>query len=128
MDIQKTLLELFGNYKKIEELNDLTSKQMSAMDKELSNFYHRIEGTHLSHNTQGHGLVLQLQDILERRRKLKLEINLVKSFMTIAHSSMKNAIKKSDSVINSHESQLKEISDTGGMGYDGKNNLKISLD
>ena len=48
--------------------------------------------------------------------------------MTIAHSSMKNAIKKSDSVINSHESQLKEISDTGGMGYDGKNNLKISLD
>jgi len=128
MDIQKTLIELFGNYKKIEELHVLTKQQMSDIDKELSNFYHRIEGTHLSHNTQGHGLILQLQDILERRRKLKLEVNLVKSFMAITDSSMRNAIKKNNTVINAHKSQLKEISDTGGVGYDGKNNLKISLD
>jgi|TARA_R110000787_G_scaffold49435_1_gene118541 hypothetical protein len=128
MDIQNTLIEFFSNYDKIAKLYRAKEKEVSRIDRELADFYHRVEGTHLTHNTQGHGLILQLQDILERRRGIKLEVNLMKSFMSITSPHMNTAITKNTSVLQKHINQLKEISDTGGKGYDGKNTLKISLD
>ena len=68
MDIKDVLDSFYTNYEKLSGFSQKASSELSKVDLEISDFYHKIEGIHLSHNTQGHSLILQLQEMLGIRR------------------------------------------------------------
>ena len=108
-DTQDILDEFFSNYSKLEGLSKHKHNELSKVDLEISDYYHTIEGIHLSHNTQGHSLILQLKDILDRRRQLKRETILIRSFMDTTQKAMSTAKGRSVKILNKHHNLMKEL-------------------
>jgi hypothetical protein len=55
MDIELILGDFFNNFNKLESLSQQKHSELSKVDIELSEFYHEVEGEHLSHNVIGLG-------------------------------------------------------------------------
>lgn len=66
-------------YDEIEKLSTQATKDQSNLELELSSCYHRIEGASITHVSQSHKLIKELQDILNRRRDNKIEAILLRS-------------------------------------------------
>ncbi len=107
--MEEILGQFFANHDKLEKMSKQLHEDLSNVDKELSEFYHRLEGTHLSHNTQAHPLMRKLQDILERRRNLKKDTILVRSFLDNTRPSIEVAKNRTTTAIKKHGKVLKEI-------------------
>ena len=122
MKIERQMEEILGqfffNHDKLEKMSKQLHTDLSNTDKELSEFYHRLEGTHLSHNTQAHPLMKKLQNILERRRNLKKDTILIRSFLDNTKQSIDVAKSRNSTAIKKHIKVLKEIEDL-------KNNTKM---
>lgn len=109
MKMEDILKEFFTNYDKLDKLNDWTTSALSSVDKELAEFYHHIEGIHLSHNTQAHNYMVELQDILSRRRQLKADTILIRSFIDRTSPSMEKAKTHSNNAIKQHRKVLEKL-------------------
>ncbi len=109
MNIELILGDFFNNFDKLERLSQEKINDLSKVDVELSNFYHKMEGIHLSHNTQAHKYMLELQDILNRRRQLKLDNILIRSFIDNTKKSFEVAKKRNETALSKHKKVLKEI-------------------
>ncbi len=109
--MEAILGQFFDNHSKLEKMSKQLHTDLSNVDKELSDFYHRLEGTHLSHNTQAHPLMTKLQDILERRRNLKKDTILVRSFLDNTKPSIEVAKTRYVQAMKKHKKVLKEIED-----------------
>ena len=109
MDIQDVLGDFFDNYDKLEKLSECKHTELSNVDIELSNFYHTIEEIHLSHNTQGHNLILELQDILRRRRQLKRETILIRSFIDNTQQAIKTAKSRGIKILDKHTKLMNNL-------------------
>jgi hypothetical protein len=65
-----------------------------------------MEGIHLSHNTQAHNHMLQLQDILTRRRQLKRDTILIRCFIDNTKQTIELAKRRTDSALEKHNKVL----------------------
>ena len=108
-DMEDILGQFFKNYNKLLTMYEVKKKEQSNTEKELASFYHMVEGTHFSHNTQAHNPMLRLKDILGRRRQLKLDIILIKSFLDTTSQSMNTAKKRTDKAVKRHNDVLNEM-------------------
>lgn len=77
--IASRIEKFIAEYDELEKLNTQSTKDLSNIDLELSSLYHRVEGSKITHVSQSHKLIKELQDILERRRNIKLEGVLLRS-------------------------------------------------
>ena len=111
MNIELILGDFFNNFDKLESLRQQKTNELSKVDIELSEFYHKMEGIHLSHNTQAHKYMLELQDILNRRRQLKLDNILMRSFIDNTKKSFEIAKERNKSALTKHKEVLKEMVD-----------------
>jgi hypothetical protein len=68
-NIQKKVLSLKEDINK--EFTNACDR-LSAIDKRLSDVYHRIEGAELSHVSEAYDYMIELQEILRERRNIKL--------------------------------------------------------
>jgi hypothetical protein len=109
MNIELILGDFFNNFDKLESLSQEKTNDLSKVDIELSEFYHKMEGIHLSHNTQAHKYMLELQDILNRRRQLKLDNILMRSFIDNTKKSFEIAKERNKSALTKHNKVLREI-------------------
>ena len=109
MDIELILGDFFNNFNKLESLSQQKHSELSKVDIELSEFYHEVEGEHLSHNTQAHKFMLRLQDILNRRRQLKKETILIRSFIDNTRASFEIAKQRNESALQKHYKVMSEI-------------------
>ena len=107
--MDEILGQFFKNYEKLEQMYEIKLKELSDVDKELVEFYHFIEGSHFSHNTQAHNPMLRLQDILGRRRQAKLDIILAKSFIDNTSNAMHKAKTRSLVAITKHQKVLAQM-------------------
>lgn len=79
MSISDKVSDFIKQYEELEKLNTEAHKNLSNIDLELSSWYHRVEGSPLSHVSKSHKLMKEGKDILERRRVLKLETSIIRS-------------------------------------------------
>ena len=107
--MEDILGQFFSNHDKLKKMSKVVHDNLSSVDRELSEFYHRLEGIHLSHNTQAHPLMVKLQDILERRRNLKKDTILIRSFLDNTEKSMDVAKARSETAMKKHEKVLNAI-------------------
>lgn len=103
MDIETVIGDLLSNFDKLEGLSKQKSDELSKVDSELADFYHKMEGIHLSHNTQAHKYIIKLQDILYRRRLIKKEIILVGAFIYTTKDSFKKVKPSIDKILSKHD-------------------------
>lgn len=108
-DMEDILGQFFNNYEKLEAMSEQLHKEQGEIERELSEFYHRLEGIHLSHNTQAHTHMKKLQDILDRRRKNKKDTILVRSFLDITRNTMGDAKKRTTKAVKTHNQVLNDI-------------------
>ncbi len=107
--VEEILEQFFSNHEKLERMNKQLHEDLSNVDRELSAYYHKLEGVHLSHNTQAHKYMLELQDILSRRRQLKIDTILIRSFIDNTKSSIDLAKKRNVSALTQHKKILTEL-------------------
>ena len=107
--IEEIIGQFFNNYEKLNKMFTHLHKEQSEIDRELSDFYHRMEGLHLSHNTQAHKHIIKLQDILNRRRNNKKAIILISSFLDTTKDSMETALTRTRKATKNHNRVLSEI-------------------
>lgn len=107
-------------FDELEALNQKANKEQAEIDKELSNFYHKVEGSEMTRICQSHQLIKELKDILARRRVNKLETILLRSTCDMlrdkVHSlkaNKKNLLIKNQEVITEIKTRATE---------DGKSN------
>jgi len=105
--LEDILDQFFNNHEKLERMSKQLHEDLSKVDKELAEFYHKVESTHLSHNTQAYPLIIGLQDILNRRRRLKKETILIRTFLDNTRESIEKAKIKTTLRIKKHEMILK---------------------
>ena len=111
MSVEEILATFFINHDNLTKLSKKLHNDLSNIDRELSNFYHKVEGIHLSHNTQGHKLVVELQDILVRRRIIKKETILIRSFLDSTSTSINNAKNRNKLSLDRHNKLMESIED-----------------
>lgn len=98
---EELLANFFNQFKEIEKLNNQKHQELSAVDKELSSLYHKIEGAVITHVAQSHKLIKDLKVVLEKRRVLKLETIALRS----SYDSLKNTMEK---LMTTHANILKK--------------------
>jgi predicted transcriptional regulator len=101
----ETLMNFLSNFENIQNLNKLKNDEQSKIDIELSDCYHKIEGTTITHVSQSHKLIKQLKDILSRRRQIKYETILLRTTCDNLDIIMKSLKQK----INDHNKKHREI-------------------
>jgi hypothetical protein len=92
---------------KLEGLRDEAYNSMSKIDGELSDWYHRVEGLKITHVSQSHELIKQVKIILEKRRVIKLEANVLR--MVCDNLNGLNIKTKYDSIVDKHEKLIIDL-------------------
>ena len=109
VDVQDILGQFFTNHDKLKDFLKGLEAESGKIDRELSHFYHKLEGIHLSHNTQAHSHMTDLQDILARRRENKRQVLLARSFVDSTQDSMEVARKRNEKAHKTHKQVMNDI-------------------
>ncbi len=65
--------EFLKSYSEVKKQAKVKQSEQSLIDKRLSDFYHTLEGTTITHVAQSHKLLKELKVILEERRNIKAD-------------------------------------------------------
>ena len=109
--IKKLIDTVYTSFEAIKKLKLETKDELSLLDKELSNQYHKIEGSDISYMCQSHLLILELKDILYHRREAKIKHTILESFVSGLDSNITKSKKRYTEILNKHEEILQEIID-----------------
>ena len=100
MSAPNTSLDLISNlinqYKELKDSYTAKREEQGSIDRELSDWYHCVEGIDITHVSQSHKMIKRGKDILERRRNIKFEILLLKGSldnMTISIEQIRRSVK-----------------------------------
>lgn len=110
-EAEENLNIFFNQFKELLKLNQSKNSQLSNVDIELSNLYHKIEGTIEFDCNQSHDFIIQLKDVLGRRRVLKLETIALRSTCDKLKDIIPNISNSHEQLIKKNSEVLKEISD-----------------
>jgi hypothetical protein len=95
-----TPIELIENllkqYADLQALYDAKREEQGEVDRELSDYYHCIEGSEITHISQSHKLIKRGKEILEKRRQIKFEVLVLKASldnMSISIEQIKRSVK-----------------------------------
>lgn len=105
----ETLHNFIKNYEEIEKIAETAFKAQSDLDKELSDWYHKVEGTKPSHVCQSHALIKEVKDILDRRRINKLDVIVFRITCDSLGGKIKDLKTKLNSSVVKHNTVLKEL-------------------
>lgn len=102
-------------FDELEKLNADVTKEHSDIDKALSSWYHKVEGTDITHVSISHKLIKEIKPILDRRRDIKIESMLLRSTCDTLRDKIKtlkqnnqNALVKNEAVRTEIKSRAKE--------------------
>lgn len=101
--------ELLGQYDMVKKLNDTKEEERGEIDRELSNFYHHIEGVDITHVSQSHHLIKELKVILGKRRDNKLERMVLKTTLDNIKLSTANIKGNLNKVVSTHKKMLEDM-------------------
>jgi len=87
-EMLQSVVDFINQFDKIESNYKDVSEKQGNIDRELSGWYHLVEGTDVKHISESHRLLKQGKEILKRRRSNKLEMIIIRA----THDMMKNQI------------------------------------
>jgi len=113
--IENKIDAFLKEFDEIETLNQKASVEQGEIERELSSWYHKVEGTKITHVSQSHKLMKEVQAILEKRRVNKLETILLRSTcdtlrekVKILKDNKKNLVAKNKQVLNEIQTRAKQ--------------------
>ena len=107
----EVITNLLNQYEELKALCDTKREERGNIDRELSNWYHIVEGISITHVSQSHKLILKGKEILERRRDIKFELNVLQATLdkiTLSNSHVTTHIKN---IIEKDKDVRQEIKD-----------------
>ena len=110
-DIKSLIDSIHETFDQLLSLREEAKKELSDLDKELSNQYHNIEGAEIDYMGESHIMVMKLKDILYQRREAKINHTLLESFITAMEPNMKKTKKRTAEIIKRHDEVIQEIID-----------------
>ena len=108
MSIEK-LKDFVKHYEVIEQLAQDAFTAQSELDKELSVWYHKVEGTKPSHVSESHRLINEVKNILDRRRDNKLEVVVYRTTCDSIGKQFKDLKSKLKNQVIQHNKILTEL-------------------
>jgi hypothetical protein len=114
----KKVEDFIRHFEALEQLNNNTHKELSDIDKQLANWYHRVEGTSITHISQSHKLMKEIQPILKRRRELKIETLTLRSTCDSLRLTMQKIKDNHKNHLKQNEKVLQEIKDNANGNQD----------
>lgn len=108
-DINKKVDAFYTLFEEIKQLATEKRTEMTNIDREWSSVYHKLEGIEITHISQSHKLVKEMKDVLERRRKVKVEDSMLRSIVDQLGGQMGNAQKKTKEILKKHAEVVEEI-------------------
>lgn len=97
------------DFDELELLNQQAMKDQSDIEKKLSSWYHKIEGTKITHVSQSHKLIQEVQDILNKRRENKIEGIILRSTCDTLREKIKILKDHKKVLLKKNETVLTEI-------------------
>lgn len=110
-DIKSLIDNIHETFDQLLSLREEAKKELSELDKELSNQYHNIEGTEIDYMCDSHIMVMKLKDILYQRREAKINHTLLESFITALDATIKKTKKRTSEIVKRHDEIIQEIID-----------------
>lgn len=95
-------------FDELERLNQATCKERSDIDKQISSWYHKLEGLKITHVSQSHKLIMELKPLLERRRDIKIEEIILTSTCDTLRDKVNNLKASNKTKLLKHESVIEE--------------------
>jgi hypothetical protein len=92
--IEQKIQNLVNQFEELEQMERESNKLQSEHDLELSRLYHVIEGTTLSHVSQSHNLMKELQELLIKRRNNKFDNALIKGATSLLKPNIQSLKEK----------------------------------
>jgi len=114
----KKIEDFIRHFEALEQLNNNTHKELSDIDKQLANWYHKVEGTEITHVSQSHKLLKEVQPILKRRRELKIETLTLRSTCDSLRATMQKVKDNNKNHLKQNEKVLQEIKDNANGNHD----------
>jgi hypothetical protein len=105
------ITNLLNQYKELKALYDTKREEQGEIDRELSDYYHCIEGIDITHVSQSHKMIKRGKDILERRRNIKFETLLIKASLDNMSISIEQIRRSVKIVIDKDKAVRQEIKD-----------------
>ena len=110
-NIKELINNIHNDFDKLILLRQTAKQELSEIDKELSNYYHNVEGIEINYMSTSHVMMVKLKEILIRRRDAKLNINLLESFITALERNIDKTKKRTLEITKRHNELLQEIID-----------------
>jgi hypothetical protein len=108
-DSLEKLRDFVKHYDTIEQIAQNAFQTQSDLDKELSVWYHKVEGTKPSHVSESHHLINEVKDILDRRRANKLDVVVFRTTCDSLGKHVKDLKAKLGNQVTQHNKILTEL-------------------
>ena len=104
------IVENFINqYEIILSSYDKAKNEQGEIDREISSFYHKLEGTTLGATYKSHNLLKELKVLLERRRVNKIDVIVLRSTCDTIGKTMETLKTNKKRLLNKNTEILAEI-------------------
>jgi len=103
--------ELISQYDELEAQYATKREEQGSIDRELSDWYHCVEGIEITHISQSHKMIKRGKDILERRRNIKYETLIMKATLDNLKHSITQIKKNVKIVVDKDTAVRQEIKD-----------------
>ena len=107
--IDKKINNVFASLQALETFSDDIFKKQSKIDKSLSECYHKIEGTKITHVSQSHALIKELKQILDDRRDIKKDVTMLIPLVQASKQFKHSFSQKRQSAIQKHKIVLQKL-------------------
>lgn len=107
--IENTIQGFLKQFDEIEKLNNQKNAERSNIDKQISSWYHKIEGIEITHVSQSHRLIKELKPLLEKRRDLKTESMMLRHICDSLRNNIEKIKKNNQAILNKKNEVIEEI-------------------
>lgn len=107
--IKELITIIYDSFETLKKVRDESKNELSNLDKELSNQYHKIEGIEFASMCDSHLLIMELKSILHDRREAKIKHTLLDSIISGLDNNLTKSKKRYEEIITKHEEIIKEI-------------------
>lgn len=104
----KKIEDFIRHFEALEVINLNSHKELGDADKQIANWYHRVEGTTITHVSQSHKLMKEIQTLLIKRRDLKAETISLRSTCDSLRAVMVKVKENYTNNIKRHKEVLEE--------------------
>jgi len=96
-------------FDELEKLNQEATKEQADLDRQLSNWYHNVEGSTIKHVSESHKMIKDLKVILDKRRAKKIEVILLRSLCDTLRDKVKGVKANNVNLLKKNTEVIKEI-------------------